>query len=338
MPMTLTLLVDAATTTGMGHWVRSSTLAAEMERRGWVVRVVHRPDVSNAASDDARARGWPTTVSEWTPTALSPDCTGTVLLIDSYRIDAAGIAALGYIATGVVVVDDLADRGPIHADLVVNQNLGADSRRYQVSPQTDLLLGPKFALLRRQFLNARMTGLNRIRGVVSVQEVLVLMGGTDATGVLPSVVQACLLGLPEVRVRAIAPPHATDGLQHLLCDRLSLVDPTPDIADEMVRADLIVSAGGTSVWELCAAARPFGVVVVADNQIKATALLEHAGATRVLGSHPIDTGATARSIADLASDGRVLAEQARTAAGIVDGRGCSRVADRIDHLFRRRTS
>lgn len=335
MSSTLTLLVDASVTTGMGHWTRSSTLAEELERRGWVIRVIHRADASESAWEDARSRGWETRTSEWIPEAVDSDCTRTVVLIDSYRISAAEINALQPASDGLIVIDDLADRGPFGADIVVNQNLGADSARYLMPPQTSLLLGPDFALLRRQFVEARAIGLERVRKAVRVRAVLVMMGGTDATGVLPSVTEACLLALPDAQIRAIAPPHAVNGLRHLTSERLTLLEPTPNIAAEMVRADLIISAGGTSIWELCATARPFGVVVVADNQVEATTLLEGAGATRIVGTQPVDTMATARMIADVASDGSALSAQANSAASIVDGRGCSRVANHIELLASR---
>lgn len=335
---TLIVLADAAAATGMGHWVRSAALADELDSRGWSVRVVHRTDAVERAVADVRGRGWSVQIEDWTPDSLRgrQDWSGReVVLVDSYRVDAGTISALRSMAGAVVVVDDLADRGPLDADLVVNQNLGADRTRYSVDEGTQLLLGPKYSLLRPQFAQARPSGLERVRAEVAVERVLVMMGGNDATGALPTVVEAALTALPDAQIQAIVAPEAAGNLhRHAWSKRLECLSPTPEIATEMVRADLVISAGGTSVWELCATARPFGVVVVADNQVEATTFLERAGASRIVGTRPLHPERLAERIAALAADRAALGKQARAAAALVDGAGCTRVADRIELLER----
>lgn len=339
MSNSLTILADAAISTGMGHWVRSTALADELYRRGWSVRVVHRDDATRRSITDAQERGWRADTAAWTPRALRTlpnwDYDATII-VDSYRMDAEDVAQLRSVAGALVVIDDLADRGPLDADLIVNQNLGASRSRYEIAEETDLLLGPRFALLRPQFAAARQSGLDRVQSAVIVREALIMMGGTDATGALPVAAQATLDALPGVGIRVIAPPRVAELLRAIGGDRLQVVPPTPNIAAEMIRADLVISAGGTSVWELCATARPFGVVVVADNQVEATCLLEAAGAAKAVGKYPLDVVDISARIADMARDANVLGTQARTAAQIVDGLGSARVADRIEDCARGR--
>lgn len=334
----LVVLADAAAATGIGHWVRSSSLADELSDRGWQVRVLHAHDATDRVRAEADRRGWSSRTGDWTPELLDDelDAGGGVVLLDSYRVDVDRIAGTRRPGWKVVLVDDVADRGPLDVDVVVNQNLGADEFGYRLSdPATRMLLGPAYAMLRPQFARLRPAGLHRAAALRGAPEtVLVMMGGTDATGVLESVVRACLQALPAARVRAVAPEGAVAALEGLPGSaRLEVIAPTPDIAEEMVRADVVISAGGTSVWELCATARPFGVVVVADNQVDATRRLVRAGAATHLATRPIDPDALVAELVRIAADAPTLSARAGRAAALVDGLGCGRVADEVEALL-----
>lgn len=337
VPARLVMLADAATATGIGHWVRSTSLADELSTRGWHVRVIHRLDATARVRAETEERGWSSRTGDWTPETFDAelDSRGGVVLLDSYRVDADGIAQLRRPGWRTVLVDDLADRGPLDVDMVVNQNLGAEGFGYRLrDPATRMLLGPSYAMLRPQFAHQRPTGLQRASDLRGVATLLVMMGGTDATGVLTSVVRACLQALPDARVRAVAPESAVPALEALTgSERLDLIAPTPRIAEEMVRADAVISAGGTSVWELCATSRPFGVVVVADNQVDATRRLVRAEAAAHLATRPIDPQALVHEIVHFAADAAALTHRAGRAAALVDGLGCGRVADEVEALI-----
>ena len=50
------------------------------------------------------------------------------------------------------IVDDFAHIPRYHADVIINQNLHASALKYRATPQATYLLGPRFALLRPEFL------------------------------------------------------------------------------------------------------------------------------------------------------------------------------------------
>ena len=64
------------------------------------------------------------------------------IVIDGYRFDAAYHAALRPAAWPLLVIDDYAHLPYYDADLLLNQNLGAERLRYSGPPAMNRLLGP----------------------------------------------------------------------------------------------------------------------------------------------------------------------------------------------------
>lgn len=88
----------------------------------------------------------------------------------------------------LLIMDDYGHASHYHADFVLNQNLHARAGLYaRREPGTQLLLGPKFALLRRQFKPWR----DWRREVPTVaRKVLVTLGGADPDSVTGDVADA----------------------------------------------------------------------------------------------------------------------------------------------------
>lgn len=338
----LCLVCDASAETGFGHWVRSTTLAQEMARRGWQISVVHAPDVHDRALAEGASRGWRHLVTGRAPTTLRSAVESfapSVVVIDTYRIDADTIRSLRSDNRCSVLIDDLDDRGPLDADLVVNQNAGAERFDYRIPAASVLLRGPRYALLRTQFAELREESLERLARQPSIpSRIFVIMGGSDATGALSTVLESCLDAFPAARIRAVVPEGRAGAQdQRWQGSQVEVVRPTPEIGLEMAGADFVVTAGGTSVWELCALGRPFGVVVVADNQQDAANRLVDSEATVRLSGQPLERAALTRSLHAATADPSRLVARARRAAQLVDGAGCVRVADTITQLADRTT-
>ena len=98
---------------------------------------------------------------------------------------------------------------------------------------------------------------------------LVVMGGTDPLGVTGAVLDALAATGSELAVTAIAQPDGRDELARRVAGYaldVELVPPRADLTALMLEQDLVVSAAGTSVWELCCLGVPAALVCVADNQ------------------------------------------------------------------------
>jgi len=321
----VTVLCDAAAATGLGHFVRSSALAAELTAGGADVQLLLPADSLPSAVDRARRAGWEVVVGPWDAAdVVARTGAGGVAVVDSYRVDGPWLTALhrSLAAAGahLAVIDDQADR-PFSADLVLNQNVGAE--RFAYPGAARVLAGPRYALLRPQFPAHRDAALASAELLPDVpRTVLVLFGGTDAGGMAAVAAEAAVAAFPGAEVRAVlpgGPGTAPAGVTYL--------PPVDAIHEEMLAADLVVSAGGTTLWELCCLARPAAVIAVAGNQQPAYDVLSASGAVLPAGREPVrDVPALAARLTSLVAAPGRLREVARRAAEVTDGHGCGRVA------------
>ena len=78
------------------------------------------------------------------------------IVIDGYNFGSEYQKNLQTQGFEILTVDDLGHAGKYSADIVVNQNVYANNSFYtRKEPATRLLLGPKYALIRREFLAKR---------------------------------------------------------------------------------------------------------------------------------------------------------------------------------------
>lgn len=303
-----------SSTIGFGHLRRCLTLAQELEGRRWkCIFWVAEKSVGTRLANEAGFE-----------TILSPEPPATdVLVVDDYAVTAERIAAWRQDVPCLVLVDDLADRA-LDCDIVINGSAGADRCWYQETGDAELLLGPRYALLRKEF---RHRGF---REIGPVRRVLVSLGGADPLGRTAAIVREVRSGLGDVCVDVVMGPMCGDAPRLESANTSFHVAPA-EMAPLMMAADLGVTAGGQTTYELAACGLPAVVVPVADNQKRSIAAL---AAIPTLVPVP-DISAVADAVVRLAGDvgwRRRLSEGGR---GLVDGLGTARVADALD-WFRER--
>ena len=106
-----------------------------------------------------------------------------------------------------------------------------------------------------------------------------------------------------------------------------------EMAELMLQCDLAVTAGGTTIYELCALGVPFVCFSYAENQ---EALVDYAGRREIgldAGKYHYDPVRTLENIGILveraAADAQQRREMSRRAARLVDGRGAVRLAEAL---------
>ena len=191
-------------------------------------------------------------------------------MVDHYAIDLEWERNIRPSVCKIMVIDDLADR-PHDCDLLLDQNLYSEmGSRYQglLPPECQTLLGPKFSLLRPEFLSRRRQ-LSHRNG--HVQRILVFYGGNDLTNETEKALQAInRTELDQVHVDVVVGagnPHRTRIEK--LCKSMKIVDfycQVDNMAELMSVADLALCAGGTTTWERCSLGLPSIVTSVAPNQ------------------------------------------------------------------------
>lgn len=249
---------------------------------------------------------------------------------DGYHLDRSYTRALHMSGAHVLVVDDIAQAGEYEADIILNPNIYADELRYVCAQGTQMLLGPRYALLRSQF--GAWCGWQR-QISDDPRRVLIMMGGSDVDQQTSRVMRAIasVLHARQLTATVVAGPgdrHADD--LHTLAQRTSasfeVVQDPADVPGLMAQADVAISGGGSTSWELCFMGVPSILLTLAVNQAGIAAGLSRAGAALSVGwSHEVSDAGLASMLGDLLDDvslRRQLSERART---LVDGHGVSRV-------------
>ncbi len=216
------------------------------------------------------------------------------------------------------------------ADVVLNQNVESDPRDYRVLPGTKIICGPRYALLRKEFLLCRLTrrcysGNNRFK-------VLVTLGGADPRNQTLKVLKA-IVRIPQVSygtvVLGMAFKHRTSVIE--FCrdhPRIKSVEVPISMARLMAQADFAVSGAGSTCYELAYMGLPYLTLVLAQNQKHIASGLARLGVSANLGNYSHVSITRIRSVVEqLLRQRKKMTAMSRRGRKLVDGKGCERVAN-----------
>lgn len=251
------------------------------------------------------------------------------LIVDHYALDRRWETAGRSIASGLMVIDDLADR--LHeCDILLDHNFYPELRsRYDLLiPRNCLkLLGPEFALLRPEFLAARS---ELGRRTSRVERILVSFGNSDlprATLLALQLIDAVCESTIQVDIVIGAMCGFIVELQSLCArhPRWTIHGPNNQMAQLMTRADLAFGGGGVTTWERCCVGLPCLIMALAINQIAISEAAQMAKVALYLGeSTKIDVNAAAAQLRRLMNEPALVADMSARGANLVDGRGAAR--------------
>ncbi len=333
--MVVLVCCDVGSTRGIGHFMRCLALAEEFVLRG--ARVLFSADVDEVpfALQQLEERGlthrpaghrvddFVTMLDEETP---------DIVVIDSYTLPVEVYDAVSRRARTIAIVDG--DPAGRRAQFYLDQNLDAELARWPLPDGAVRLAGLDYALMRTELLEARERRVDTV--VHDTPAVFAFFGGTDAMGVAPLAARALIdTGLP-LRARVVAATaQLRSELESMVAgpdQHLEVIAPTSRLAEEILAADVVIAAAGTSSWELLCLEAACVFVPVADNQLPAYRRMIDSGAA--LGAGTLDEvrkdpGLLAASMRTVLMDQGLRQQLRGRGGGMVDGLGRTRVVDRV---------
>ncbi|ASR33788.1 spore coat protein [Prauserella marina] len=321
--MKVVLRADSSRLIGAGHVARMVAVAEEASARGWSVSFAG--DTGNAEFLTAR-------LAELAVPVLPPDAPSDgadAVIVDHYGI---GELRAEVNATGALLVSF--EDGPFGrraADIVVDCGFDPAPRPDDGSPI--VLAGAEFAPLRQVVVAARAERARRAADTSDVPSVLVVLGGG---GVWQDTVVELLTALRDTGM-----PFAAEALvrgepalpEPAPGQRFVLSEPGDGLLGKLVASDLVVSAAGVTLYELCCVGVPSALVQLVDNQAAGYESAVGNGLAVGLGS-AADLRDAAGTLAKLLADPSARYRIASTAAGVVDGKGAGRVLDALAGALR----
>jgi len=308
---TVLVRADASSSIGIGHVIRTLSLARELRSLGIGSVYVIRKNEGNL-SEYIKSLGFNVYEMEADTWQNDADCTIQCIgkessiswvIVDHYDLDKRWESKLKNISLNIMVLDDLANREH-NCDLLLDQNYHIDaSERYQglVPESCKLVLGPSYALVRKEFTKLAE---NTESSQEEVKKILITMGGADALNVTKLAIEA-ISGIGkdyEINV-VIGSANRHKNMIKAICDNFSNINyhyQTERMAELISQADICVGAGGSTSWERGMLGLATLTIVTAENQLKTTADLDKVGATILLGiAENIDVGTIRVALQDL---------------------------------------
>lgn len=360
MCLSIAFRVDASVQIGTGHVMRCLTLADELRRQGHRCRFICR-DHQGHLADHISSKGYELhllTISqeserevfeeianahaEWLSVPWQLDAEQTLevvsslkadwLVVDHYALDARWENRIASAIGRIMVIDDLADRAH-QSDLLLDQNVlrAQVEKRYgdQVGTSCKLLMGPRYALLGEEYRCLSDASQDR-DGLIS--RVLVFVGGSDPFHLTEQYLEA--LSAPafenlQVDV-VIGKNHPKPEVVKKMVsrrNRTKLYSNLPSLAALMVKADIMLGAGGATNWERMCLGLTSIVVSVAHNQDDINRDLADREVIHFLGkAENISIEHIKVAMRSVLSNASKNSAQSKTMRKLVDGRGAERVA------------
>ena len=261
--------------------------------------------------------------------ALASDRQAAWVVADSYRFDSDYQCNLKRAGLKLIFVDDLGQCKHYSADLVLNQNVHASESMYASrDAYTRLLLGPRFAMLRRDF---RPWSEWQRKIAPNGRKVLVTMGGSDPDNVTAVVLEALgkvkIDGLEVVAVLGGSNPHI-DFLERYASQSpcIRFLRDAANMPEAMAWADIAVSAAGSTCAEMCLLGLPAILIDLAENQTPVAEELGRKQATIHLGSsEKVIAAKIAGTVQELLLSTERRISLSRRSRKLVDGKGAERV-------------
>ncbi len=239
--------------------------------------------------------------------------------------------------TGVMVVSmDSMATVAFSSRLIINPLLGPGREAYEFVPGTQLLLGPRYALVRSEIRRQRPIRAQEpaqpFRGVVAL--------GDDDPHNQSGAVARHLLNCPRVgRVAVLVRSHHPDlpGLQALAEQsngRMEVCHEPAEVALRVARCHFAITAGNSWSLELACVGVPQIVIVQSEAHWPTAQRLEEEGAATCLGWQANVSPQTLRQAAnDLLGDNLERQAMARCGRKLIDGRGPDRLVTALEVLL-----
>jgi UDP-2,4-diacetamido-2,4,6-trideoxy-beta-L-altropyranose hydrolase len=335
----LIIRADSSTEMGVGHAMRCVALGQEWKRRGGEVKFLHA-EMLPAILDRIHGEGF-LGVSVPGPSGSSVDqsvlCSllkerPAFLAIDGYSFDELYVRGAANLALGALAFDDFGHLKGFDSYLLLNQNIHANAALYPEAKEKELLLGPPYVLLREEI---RGNGAENLFAPPERGHLLITLGGGDPQNFTLKILQ-CLRATSSSLARLtvlVGPGHPDpESLERERIHwgtKLSLLRDCRQMGQLLRGVDIAITAGGSTLWELCFFGVPPMVFTLAKNQMGIASELQRLGFAADLGwAHSFDPDRL-KSELMLLLERDIREKRSQVGRGIVDGKGCQRVVDAL---------
>ena len=259
-----------------------------------------------------------------------------LILLDSYFVTPKYFKELKKLAK-VAYIDDL-DAFAYECEALINYGAFFDKNEYKARQNLAKkhFLGSEFAPLRAEFGSTQKSSKNTQK-----KQVLLTTGNTDLLGIMPRLLEAFLSDESLKNLEFLAISGAFNEHENKLLalsakhKNIKVLKSPENMAQIMAEADFVLSAGGSTLYELASLAKAVICFSIAANQNNIKSWAE-AGAMLYAGDAKADShSVVAKSLnllKSLLNDENLAKTLGQKAHFFVDGKGAIRLAKELLNL------
>jgi len=292
--MIVALRVDGGKDIGMGHIMRTMALTNDLKKDEEVKRVFYITKNNLSAVNKLKENDFEVITIEKDLSyeeeiekvkEIIKKEEVNKLITDSYDIDQNYLIEMRKVVDKLVTIHDYAPFAfPSH--VVINGNAYAEDLDYEsYYGDTEFLLGTDYLLLREEFRN-----LPEIEVRDKVQNILVTVGGYDLRNLTPKIIKALnsidfdsiderYIDKENLHIDVVIGP-SFDNVDQIVLEvkksnlNISLNFNVKKMSELMIKSDIAISSGGSTLYELATTKTQALVILQAENQKKVAEKLD----------------------------------------------------------------
>ena len=276
----LLIRTDNSASIGLGHLMRTLLLADGLKEHFDITYLCRELEGSQNHLILERAFGLRIIKSMECEELLSviQEIQPTLCIIDHYGVDDTCEKKIRSLCPLFVFDDEFKMH---NADFILNHSFIAKPDDYDYLPNTKVLAGSRYSLLKDAFLEHknRFTPLGSLKN----KKVLITLGGTDVLRLSAPIKKALLRLEPSLHV-SIVTTSANPQVAYLKRVEKNIIVDEKDMASLMQQYDLIITSASTSLLETFSLKKPFIAVQCASNQGKTVDIIKQSGLGNIIES------------------------------------------------------
>lgn len=262
---------DVTKSGGAGHLIRSISLAEAARARGFETVFCGRFETSFAQSILADG-GFPSIAFRGDSAALANLAVEhgvTLVHCDDYKPRPHLHDALSGHGIALSTIED-SSYGSRPADVIIDPSPNAESAYRQNASSAIHLRGLAYVPLRRAISIAAQVRREETGQPATAKRgqfiVLIVLGGTDAAGATTKIVNLWTQNVSHTICLAVLPDQKMEAIETRGTSEIHWLPPSSDLATLFSKVDAVITAAGTTVWEVSAVGVAAAVIRQAENQ------------------------------------------------------------------------
>lgn len=280
--MKIFIRADGGYGIGMGHVMRTLVLAVQLRKKNEVIFLCKKDEKCTYNCGIEKIKELDFDVIELGPynivkniIKIQNEVKADMLITDSYDVNSEYFNELKEVFPINGYIDDV-NKCYMNVDFLINQNINAKYMDYsKTTPKyADLLLGPKYSMLRDEF---KVLEDNNIKKRQYVEDILLTLGGSDCNNNTLKVLQNMKQVTQRIHVvlGSAFDSHVKENIYNYAKGYSNIyLYENANMSELMKKCDIAISACGSTIYELCALRVPSIGIVLAENQKEVAELMK----------------------------------------------------------------